>query len=332
MTNHNQMRQIYSKLVQAGFNLSYIQKLLPDWWDEELAETPSGCQYARLHLARMFSIVPDSLKDGSEGVCFNFGGNHKYKYRQNVDRNDLDIATAVAYTAARIVTSSFKVPYDASAVLDPLAIRTQILTKEPWVSLDSLVTYCHSIGIPVVYLAGFPKGAKRMAGLALMSHGRPVIVLTQAQKYGYMLFDLAHELGHIARGHLNAENGQCHIDAKIENASTDNVEKEANEFAFQVISGQKSLRIVSSGGSLRVGDLVRAAQKYGSDNHIDPTHIALNYGFAQDRWGAAVNAVKSLCAGKDTDQDFLKAMMKSGMDLENIHEDDLKVLENLIRK
>ncbi|MCV5275516.1 ImmA/IrrE family metallo-endopeptidase, partial [Escherichia coli] len=83
----------------------------------------------------------------------------------------------------------------------------------------------------------------KMAGLALMRHGRPVIVLTQPQKYGYMLLDLAHELGHIARGHLNAENGQCHIDAKIENASTDNIEKEANEFAFQVISGQKSLRI-----------------------------------------------------------------------------------------
>ena len=76
--------------------------------------------------------------------------------------------------------------------------------------------------------------------------------------------------------------------------------------------------------------LARAAQKFGSDNHIDPTHIALNYGFAQNCWGVAVNAVKSLCAGEDSDQDFVRAMMKSGMDLENIHEDDLKVLENLI--
>ncbi|CAB5542446.1 TPA: ImmA/IrrE family metallo-endopeptidase [Klebsiella pneumoniae] len=330
MTNHNQMSQIYSKFGRAGFNLSYIRRLLPDWWDEKLADTPSGRQYACLHLARMFSILPDSLKDGSEGVCFNFGGNHKYKHRQNVAENDLYIATAVAYTAAGIVASNFKVPYDASAVLDPLAIRAQILTKESWVSLDSLVTYCHSIGIPVVYLKCFPQAAKKMAGLALMSHGRPVIVLTQPQKYGYMLFDLAHELGHIARGHLNAENGQCHIDAKIENASTDNVEKEANEFAFQVISGQKSLRIVPTAGRLNGPGLARAAQKFGSDNHIDPTHIALNYGFAQNCWGAAVNAVKSLCAGEDSDQDFVRAMMKSGMDLENIHEDDLKVLENLI--
>lgn len=330
MTNHNQMSQIYSKFSKAGFNLSYIRRLLPDWWDEKLAETPSGRQYACLHLARMFSILPDSLKDGSEGICFNFGGNHKFKHRQNVAENDLDIATAVAYTAAGIVASNFKTSFDASAVLDPIVIRRKILSHEPWVSLGGLVQFCHSIGIPVVYLKSFPQAAKKMAGLALINQGRPVIVLTQPQKYGYMMFDLAHELGHIARGHLNADNGQCHVDLKIENASTDNIEKEANEFAFEVISGQKSLRIGPSGGRLKGPDLARAAHRYGSEHHIDPTHIALNYGFAQDCWGAAVNAVKLLCAGKDSDQDFVRAMMKSGMDLENIHEDDLKVLENLI--
>ncbi|WP_336844542.1 ImmA/IrrE family metallo-endopeptidase [Providencia rettgeri] len=329
MTN-KPMSHLYERVSSAGFNLSYVKKLLPEWWDEKLAETPSGRQYACLHLARMFSITPDSLKDSSEGVCFNFGGNHKFKHRQNIDENDLDVATAVAYTAAGIVASNFKVPYDSKAVLDPLAIRAQILTKETWVSLDSLVSYCHSIGIPVVYLKSFPKAAKKMAGLALISHGRPVIVLTQPQKYGYMLFDLAHELGHIARGHLNAGNGQCHVDVKIENASTDDIEKEANEFAFQVISGQKSLRIVPTAGLLRGPALARAAQQYGSDNHIDPTHIALNYGFAQNCWGAAVNAVKSLRAGKLPDQDLVRTMMKSEMDLENINEDDLKVLENLI--
>ena len=330
MTNHNQMSQIYSRFSRAGLNSDYIRKLLPDWWDEQLAETPSGRQYASLHIARMFSILPDSLKEDSESVCFNFGGSHKYKHRQNVAESDLYIATAVAYAAAGIVASNFKVPYDASAVLDPLVIRTQILTKEPWVSLDSLVSFCHSIGIPVVYLKSLPRKAKKMAGLALMSHGRPVIVLTQPKKYGYMLFDLAHELGHIAKGHLNAENGQCYVDAKIENASTDNIEQEANEFAFQVISGKKTLRIVPTDRMLNGAELACAARQYGNTNHIDPTHIALNYGFEQSCWGVAVNAVKILCANKDSDQDFVKTMMKSGMDLGNIHEDDLKVLENLI--
>lgn len=330
MTNHNQMSQIYSKFGKAGFNLAYIRKLLPDWWDERLAETPSGRQYACLHLARMFSILPDSLKDDSKGICFNFGGHHKYKHRQNLAENDLDIATAVAYTAAGIAASNFRIEYDINAALDPLVIRDQILTKEPWVSLSCLVSYCHSVGIPIVYLKNFPQAAKKMAGLALMSHGRPVIILTQPQKYGYMLFDLAHELGHIAKGHLNAQNGQCHVDVKIENSSPNHIEKEANEFAFQVISGQKSLRIGPATGELNGSSLAIAAHKYGISNQIDPTHIALNYGFAQNRWGVAVSAVKSLCEGKESDQDCVRTMMKSGMDLENINEDDFKVLENII--
>lgn len=330
MTNSNQMSQIYLKFGRAGFNLAYIRKLLPDWWDDRLAETPSGRQYANLHLARMFCILPDSLKDGSDGVCFNFGGNHKYKHRQDFDANDLDVATAIAYSAAGIVSSNFKTPFDPSVNLSAEAIRKQILFDNPWVSLENLVSYCHSVGIPVIHLKNFPQGSKKMAGLALMSHGRPVIVLTQPQKFGYMLFDLAHELGHIAMGHLNAENGQCHVDAKIENASTDTIEKEANEFAFEVISGQKSLRIGPTAGQLNTSGLARAAHIYGSDNHIDPTHIALNYGFAQRRWPVAVGAVKILCEDKKPDQDFIREMLKAGLDLDNIQEDDLNVLEKLI--
>lgn len=330
MTNSNQMSQIYSKVSRAGFNLAYIRKLLPEWWDDRLADTPSGRQYARLHLARMLSILPESLKDGSEDICFNFGGNHKYKHRQGVTVDELDVATAVAYSAAGIVASNFKTSYNPSIQLNAEDIRAQILTNDPWVSLDNLISFCHSIGIPVIFLKSFPMGSKKMAGLALKSKGRPVIVLTQPREYGFMLFDLAHELGHIAKGHLNEENGQCHVDAKIEKATTDATELEANEFAFEVLSGQKALRIGPTRRGLNTLELARAASAYGTQNRIDPTHIALNYGFAQKRFPVAVGAVKLLCDGKISDQDFVRTMMKDGLDLENIQEDDLKVLENLI--
>ncbi|MFJ5480865.1 ImmA/IrrE family metallo-endopeptidase [Pectobacterium carotovorum] len=330
MKDNNEMRRIYNKFGSAGFSLAYIRSLLPDWWDERLADTPSGRQYASLHLARMFSILPESLKDESEGICFNFGGNHKYKHRNNVADDDLYIATAISYTAARIVAANFKTPYDPQKILDADVIRQFLMQDNQWVSLDNLVKFCHSIGIPVIYLKKFPRNAKKMAGLALMSCGRPVIVLTQPHKYGFMLFDLAHELGHIAKGHLNSENGQCHIDEKIESASTNDIEKEANEFAFQVLSGKKSFNIGPSGGFLKGPQLADEAKKFGTKKGVDPTHIALNYGFSMGHWGVAINALKFLCHGRPTDQDFIKEMMKTGIDLENINEDDLNILESLI--
>ena len=328
----NQMRHIYNKFVHAGINASYIRKMLPEWWDDRLAETPSGRQYASLHLARMFNILPDSLKDGSDSVCFNFGGNHKYKHRQNVAVDDLDVATAIAYSAARIVSSNFNNHYSADISLNAGHVREYLMKSSPWVSLSNLVGFCHSIGIPVIFLKNFPQGAKKMAGLALMSGGRPVIVLTQPKKYGYMLFDLAHELGHIALGHLNEENGHRHVDEKIESDSTNDIEKEANEYAFEILSGQKQLNIVPTNGFLIAENLAIKSIEFGKGKGIDPTHVALNYGHGLGHWGVAVNAVKHICKDTPTDQDFLRAMMRTAINPESVDEDDLCFLEGLIKE
>jgi hypothetical protein len=43
-----QMKRLYSKLKTVGYNPKYINSLLPDWWDDEIAETPAGLQQASL--------------------------------------------------------------------------------------------------------------------------------------------------------------------------------------------------------------------------------------------------------------------------------------------
>lgn len=63
MTIQRPMHRIYAKIINAGFNQDSINRRLPAWWDEDLAETPAGAQYARLYLARIFSLAPESLKD-----------------------------------------------------------------------------------------------------------------------------------------------------------------------------------------------------------------------------------------------------------------------------
>lgn len=329
MTPQNPMRRIYQKISQAGFSPAYIKKLLPDWWDDSLANTPSGRQYASLHLARTFNLSLDSLKDDSEDLSFSFGGNHKFKHRNDFGDDDLHVATAIAYTAARIAATNFLKPFEPDLDLRWETVRERILENNKWVSLHNLTEYCHSVGIPVVYIKCFPKGAKKMAGLAVKSAGRPVIVLTQTQKYGFMLFDLAHELGHIARGHLNDDNGQCHIDAKIEISSTDHLEAEANNYAFGVITGQEAMRIQPKGSYLTGPGLARSAVAFGEQRNVDPTHVALNYGFAMGHWGVAVTAVKEICAGRESDQKFMREKLICDLNMDSIDEDDLSILNVL---
>jgi Zn-dependent peptidase ImmA (M78 family) len=56
-----------------------------------------------------------------------------------------------------------------------------------------------------------------------------------------MLFDLAHELGHIARGHLKASDDGVFVDRKIDSDATADLEGEANSYAFGLLSGMGRL-------------------------------------------------------------------------------------------
>jgi len=41
---NNQMQTVYDRLHQAGISRSYVRKVvLPEWWDDEIAETDAGC-------------------------------------------------------------------------------------------------------------------------------------------------------------------------------------------------------------------------------------------------------------------------------------------------
>ena len=322
------MSHLYERVKSAGFTIPYIKKLLPEWWDDALAESPAGKQFASLFLSKRFSICHDSFKNDTAPVMFNLGGNHKFKHKVNIGEEDLNVATAIAYSAARVAAENFKVPYDENVNLDWENVREHLLKNEQWISFPLLIDFCHSIGIPVVYIKNFPSKCTKMAGMALQVMGRPVIVLTQAQKYGFMLFDLAHELGHIAKGHLNEGNGCVFVDRKIDSQATDELEAEANRYAFGLLSGQEDLKI-SAHYHLKAEELADASRSYGKEHHIDPTHIALNYAYMKGHWGVAINALKIICAGLKFDQIILRESLMNSIDNTVINDDDLELIIKL---
>ncbi|WNN32981.1 hypothetical protein RIN65_10340 [Pantoea agglomerans] len=329
MTVQKPMSRIYEKISNAGFNRAYVNTLLPDWWDDSLAETPSGKQFASLHLARIFSLAPESLKDDSGSVSFCFDGHHKFKHRADVAKDDLTVATAIAYSAARIASSNFGIDYDPEANLNWDSVRSALLKSHKHVTLSALVTFCHMSGIPVVHIKNFPLKACKMAGMAVMCNERPVIVLTQVKKYGFMLFDLAHELGHIAKGHLKESADGVFVDRKIDSQATADAEGEANSYAFGLLTGKEALRIGPTGGYLKAEKLAAAAIKFGDEHSIDPTHIVLNYGFSLNHWGVATNALKILCKDNPADQEIVQSLLMEDINMDSINDDDLELLTAL---
>lgn len=322
------MRPLLKKLQSSGFNQTFVRSLLPEWWDDSIAGTPSGLQQTTLILGKILAIRPESLWNEESAPVFALPESRKFKRRSDIEEDALDVACALAFSAARIVQSGLGVAPASIAVPDASVLRKELLAKSGCIGFAELLDYCFSIGIPVIHLGRFPAKAKKMDGLAFDCHGRPVIVLTKRQVYGFLLFDLAHELGHIALNHLKP--GGCIIDQKIDADAEDEDERAANRFALELLTGDAECKIVPAGRNLTSSELANAAVRHGQSKKIDPTHVALNYGHSHGHWPVAINAVKMIVGKSASDQELIRSKLFASLDQDSMKEDDLEVLAKMV--
>ena len=329
------MKRLYNRLQTVGYTKKYINSLLPDWWDDELAGTPAGVQQASLILGQRFGVRAETLWTDDVAPALRLPQGIRFKHRQNVDTDDLSIACAVAHSLAKIVLRAFPAKPLPDFYTDAGELRKQLLIGKKWITFKDVLVYCLNLGIPVIYLKHLPDKAKKMDGLAFMQDDRPVIVLTQKRTYGYMLFDLAHELGHISLGHVTAEHSI--IDQKIDSEAEDEAESAANRFALELLTGNPGCRIVPNGRNLNGNQLAQAAILFGEKHQIDPMHIALNYAHTQEkvqnqkRWPVANHAVNLIAKETASDQDVLRHALLESLDLNELSEDDYALLQTHIR-
>jgi IrrE N-terminal-like domain len=323
------MNNLYTKLRNIGYDSKYVKSLLPDWWDDELAETPAGFQQASLILSQTFGIRAETFLT-ENSPAFNLPEGIQFKRRDNLEVDDLSIACAAARSLARIVLNVFPDKPQPESYLDASVLRLQLLQGKQWISFQDVLDYSLSIGIPVIHLHHLPKKAKKMDGLAFVLNGRPVIVLTRKYKYGYLLFDLAHELGHISLGHVNAN--ATVIDRKIDLEADEENERAANRFALELLTGNPECKIVPTGRGINGNELASIAERYGKEHQIDPFHIALNYGFNNNRMPVANLAINLISEGLPTNQEILNAALLAALDLDELTEDQNTFLQTHLRE
>jgi hypothetical protein len=193
------------------------------------------------------------------------------------------------------------------------------------VTLEDLLNYCWEIGIPVVHTSKFPIGTRKPDGMAVCSQdGRPVIVLCKdSQRPAWLVFILAHELGHIALGHV--PKGGAVVDGNLEAASGEEEERQANEFASVLLTGKPDLGL-SFHGPLQAGMLARKAQEFARRYRISPGVAALNWGFNTGNWPVANGAVKIL-EGTQNALEIIRRSAASGLDWDSLSEDTTEWLE-----
>jgi hypothetical protein len=151
-----------------------------------------------------------------------------------------------------------------------------------------------------------------------MIDGRPVIVVMNARKSpSWLAFIIAHELGHIHLGHVKP--GQTLVDEKITSEAEEKSEREANDYAVTLLTGQVDLGLQSS-HRLNQHQLAFAARSYGEKYRVAPGVAALNYGFTTQNWAVASAAVAILEKADDAGL-CLKAAMEAALDPRDFSED-----------
>jgi len=70
------MKRLYSKLQTVGYNPKYIKSLLPDWWDDEIAEPPRRITTSQPNIRANVWHSRQKLVDRKRGTRFKFTARH----------------------------------------------------------------------------------------------------------------------------------------------------------------------------------------------------------------------------------------------------------------
>ncbi len=94
---HHAMRDLYQRLRRQGLDQRFIRdRILPDWWEDSLAEVPANRALAETCLARHLGLRIEQLRDPeAELVLPPLSAVRFKRYRNRVDEQVLP-ATRIA--------------------------------------------------------------------------------------------------------------------------------------------------------------------------------------------------------------------------------------------
>lgn len=289
---------LFRRLKAAGLDEGYVRAwLLPDWWEDEIAQAESGMATLEAFIARMIGLSIETLRSSE---AFKIAPVTAIRFKKRMDCEDVQVApaAAIAQQVARALTEAVTIPSEFPGRIESSDARREILRKWPVPHLEGLLDFSWDHGIIVAHMAELPKASKKFDGLTMYVGDRPVVVLGSGRDSpAWLAFDLAHELGHVLCGHVTPDSAMSEAGLESEDSfpsqSDDPEETEANRFALELLTGDPSPDFQPVYG-LTGARLAAIARQKGSEHKVDPGVLALIYGRSADRLGAAQNALNHL--------------------------------------
>ena len=291
----NPMTLLAKRLKTLGVPDAYLRHVaLPEWWNDEIALNPTGYAQALGYVSRSLGLDINILLNPDAPLTFSPIPQAKFKLKKNTTDSEVNQNAHLVLRVVKTAVAAFQHNSTKALPLTAAAIRQEILaTGQPWVGLENLLRWCWNNGIPVLSISHLLAHAKKMDGLAANIDGCPAIALcTKNPQPAWLLFHLAHELGHVILKHVG--NSSVLLDEEIKSGCNfDKDEQDANEFAHTLVADRMKF---CSDLLIPGEELAKTAEKLGEEHKIYPGFIALNYAWnhKQPVWGCANSALKFL--------------------------------------
>ncbi len=327
MTNISSMQSLYTRLEQAGVSRSYIQEyVLPSWWQRDMDSDPHLLLEGAGYIAKHLGIDLQALLRTEQGLSVRDTAATQFKLRHDITGQHVTWARAVSMRAAEMAAHAIPTSFQWKN-MEALAIRTAVLnTGAPWVGLKELLHFCWDQGIPVLPIADVP--GKKMDGMAVLTEaGEPVIVINKSHNHpSWLLFILAHELGHLCRNHLQDHESRLDEDYNTASDEDDECENEANRFAVELITGDPET-IVSEDRYPSAAKLAQAAMHVGQREQIDPGALVLNLAFhaPNNLWALANAALNELHDGP-SGHEQIRSILRERLPWSNLPDESAQFL------
>ena len=291
MTEAGRLR---NRLKAIGLSDPAIQAAWPEWWSDAADPSPSARLELRFSIARKLGLDPQSLLD--EEVAPRFVWRDEARFKHLSGESDAERAAITSFGRALGSLLVAATPPSTGTIMQASAsgLRKTVLGSQQYVRLLDLLSLSWSIGLPVVYLRVFPAVRKRMAAMAVSVADRNVILLAKDSMYPpHIAFYLAHELAHIALGHITKDTAIVDLESELPaSASSDPEEIAADRFALELLTGRSDPQVLPKSGIYNAPGLANAALNSGPALGIEPGTLALCFGYSTQNWAVANSAMK----------------------------------------
>lgn len=279
-------------ILSTGLTESAIDAAWPEWWSEAANASASSQADLKFTLARKLGLDPRSLL-ADETPKFVWEDDAKFKNFRG-DMQDARPAISSFGTAlGRMLikgSPSHALPHN----LDPLELRQSILASRPFVDITGLIGFMWGVGIPVIHLRVHPLAAKHMCAMSVRVGDRYAVLLARDSNYpASTAFYLAHEIAHIALGHLADGGAVVDMDDPTERIEeTDPEEIAADRYALQLLTGYTKLDVENTGKGRSARQLAAEVMRAAPLNAIEPGTLALGYGYTTKDWAVVQKAMQ----------------------------------------